>query len=133
MGTPLGSELVIGLRAAATVVVFAVVNGPAMLMFGPAADRLGAAARLHPFRRANVMDCFTLRIGAVVPVGSVFLLISSQLAQGYEGVTGVSAVSIFTAAFYPLTLTVVVLVAVLTGRGRRFKGAAGAELREPPA
>lgn len=133
MGTPLGSELTIGLGAAATAVVFAGVNSPAMLMFGPVADRLGAAARLHPFRRANVMDCFTLGIGAVVPVGSVFLLISSQLTQGYEGVPGVSAVSIFTAAFYPLTLTVVMLVAVLTGWGRRFEGDAGAELREPPA
>jgi Na+/H+ antiporter NhaC len=132
--TPVGSELAIGLGAAATAVVFAGVNGPSMLMYGPVADRLGAAAQLHPYRRANVMDCFTLGIGAVVPVASVFLLISSQLTQGHgEGVQELSAVSIFTAAFYPFTLTAVMLLAVLTGWGRRFEGEGGAELREPPA
>jgi Na+/H+ antiporter NhaC len=132
--TPLGSELAIGLGAAATTAVFAGVNSPAMLMYGPVADRLGAAVQLHPYRRANVMDCFTLGIGAVIPVGSVFLLIASQLTQGHgKGVPEMSAVSIFAAAFYPLVLTVVMFVAVLTGWGRRFEGENGAELREPPA
>ncbi|WP_291048773.1 Na+/H+ antiporter NhaC family protein [Herbiconiux sp.] len=131
--TPLGSELAIGLGAAVTTTVFAGINSPAMLLFGPVADRLGAAARLHPFRRANVMDCFTLGIGAVIPIGSVFLLISSQLTSGYgEGVPEVSAVSIFTAAFYPFALTLIMLIAVVTGWGRRFEGENGAEVRTQP-
>lgn len=132
--TPVGAELTIGLGAAATTVVFAGVNSPAMLMFGPVADRIGARAQLHPYRRANVMDCFALGIGAVVPVGSIFLLIGSQLTQGYGvGVPELSAVSIFAAAFYPLVLTVVIILAVLTGWGRRFEGEGGAELRRPLA
>jgi Na+/H+ antiporter NhaC len=131
--TPARAELAIGLGAAATAVLFAGVNSPSMLMYGPVADRLGGRAGLHPFRRANVMDCFTLGIGAVVPVASVFLLISSQLTQGYgQGVPELSAVSIFTTAFYPLVLTVVMFAAVLTGWGRRFEGEGGVELREPP-
>jgi Na+/H+ antiporter NhaC len=131
--TPLGAELAIGLGGAATAAIFAGVNSPAMLLFGPVADRLGAAAQLHPYRRANVMDCFTLGIGAVIPVGSVFLLISSQLTAGYEGVPEVSALAIFSAAFYPFALTVVMLIAVFTGWGRRFEGPNGAELRTAPA
>jgi Na+/H+ antiporter NhaC len=132
--TPMGSELAIGLGAAVTTTVFAGINSPAMLLFGPVADRLGAAAQLHPYRRANVMDCFTLGIGAVIPIGSVFLLISSQLTSGYgEGVPEVSAVSIFTAAFYPFALTLIMLVAVITGWGRRFEGENGAEDRTQPA
>jgi Na+/H+ antiporter NhaC len=131
--TPMGSELAIGLGAAATSALFAGVNSPAMLMFGPVADQLGARAQLHPYRRANVMDGFTLGIGAVVPIGSVFLLMSSQLTQGYgDGVPVLSAPSIFATAFYPLALTVVTLVAVLTGWGRRFEGENGVELREAP-
>ncbi|WP_329389820.1 Na+/H+ antiporter NhaC family protein [Streptomyces sp. NBC_01716] len=131
--TPVRTELAIGLGAAATAAVCAGANSPSMLMFGPVADRLGARAQLHPYRRANVMDCFALGIGAVVPVASVFLLVSSQLTQGVgEGVPELSAVSIFTTAFYPLVLTVVMFLAVLTGWGRRFEGEGGAELREPP-
>lgn len=132
--TPIGSELAIGLGAAATAVVFAGINGPSMLMYGPVADRIGAGAQLHPYRRANVMDCFTLGIGAVVPVASVFLLISSRLTGGHgENVPELSAVSIFPAAFYPLVLTVVMAVAVLSGWGRRFEGEGGAEVLRPPA
>lgn len=131
--TPLRAELTIGVGAAATAVLFAGVNSPAMLMYGPVADRIGARAQLHPFRRANIMDCFTLGIGAVVPAASVFLLIGSQLTQGYgEGVEELAPVSIFTTSFYPLVLTVVILVAVLTGWGRRFEGEGGAPVRQLP-
>lgn len=131
--SPLRSELVIGLGAAATAVVFAGVNSAAMLMFGPVADRVGAKAQLHPYRRANVMDCFTLGIGAVVPVASVFLLLSSQLTQGLgDGVPGLTALAIFPASFYPFALTAMILLSVLTGWGRRFEGTAGVELRRPP-
>ncbi len=129
---PVRAELGIGIGAAAAAALFAGVNSPSMLMFGPVADKLGARAQLHPYRRANVMDGFTLGIGAVVPVASVFLLISSQLTQGYDGVPELTALSIFTASFYPLILTAVMVVAVLTGWGRRWEGENGVELREAP-
>jgi Na+/H+ antiporter NhaC len=131
--TPVRAELTMGLGAAAAAALFAGVNSPSMLMFGPVADKLGARAGLHPYRRANVMDGFTLGIGAVVPVASVFLLISSQLTRGYgEGVPELSALSIFTTSFYPLMLTAVMLVAVMTGWGRRFEGENGVELSVAP-
>lgn len=128
---PVRSELLIGLGAAVTTVVFAGANSPAMLMFGPVADRIGARAQLHPYRRANVMDCFTLGIGGVVPVASIFLLVSSQLTQG-DGGQGLSPLSIFGGAFYPFVLTIAILVSVLTGWGRRFEGEDGVELRKAP-
>lgn len=132
--TPRGSELVIGLGAALTAGIFAGVNGPSMLMFGPVADRIGSRSGLHPFRRANVMDCFTLGIGSVVPIVSSFLLIAGLLTQGHgDGVPALSPIAIFTTAFYPLVLTLVILMAVLTGWGRRFEGPEGAELTEQPA
>lgn len=130
--TPRGTELVMGLGAALTAGVFAGVNGPSMLMYGPVADRVGSRVGLHPYRRANVMDCFTLGIGSVVPVVSSFLLIAGLLTQGYgDGVPALSPVAIFTTAFYPLVLTVVILVAILTGWGRSFEGEDGAETKDP--
>ncbi|WP_256839623.1 Na+/H+ antiporter NhaC family protein [Ornithinimicrobium faecis] len=130
--TPRGAEVVIGVGAALTTGIFAGVNGPSMLMFGPVADRIGARAGLHPYRRANIMDCFTLGIGSVVPVVSSFLLIAGLLTQGHgDGIPELSPVAIFTTVFYPLVLTLVISVAVLTGWGRRFEGPDGVETTEP--
>lgn len=129
--TPMGAELVIGIGAFATTGIFAGVNGPSMIMFGPVADRIGARAGLHPYRRANVMDCFTLGLGSVVPVVSSFLLIASLLTQGHENAPVLDPVAIFLTAFYPIVLTGVILFAVLTGWGRRFEGPNGEELRQP--
>lgn len=125
-GSPVKAELSIFGGSILTTGLFASVNGPSMLLFGPVADEVGAAARLHPNRRANVMDCGALGLGSVMPVISTFLLISSQLTQG-TGET-VSALAVFGAAFYPLVLTVVMLVAILTGWGRSFEGRDGVEV-----
>ncbi|WP_432563799.1 Na+/H+ antiporter NhaC family protein [Kineococcus sp. SYSU DK003] len=129
--TPVGAELSIGAGAVVTATVFAGVNGPSMMMFGPVADRIGARAGLHPYRRANVMDCFTLGLGSIVPVVSSFLLIAALLTQGGRA-PEVTALQVFPATFYPLVLTVVALVAVLTGWGRRFEGEGGAPVRTRP-
>lgn len=129
--TPMGAEIAIGLGALATATIFAGVNGPSMLMFGPVADRIGAKAGLHPYRRANVMDCFTIGLGSVVPVVSSFLLIASLLTQGHDSAPVLSAPAIFLGAFYPLVLTVVILGAILTGWGRRFEGENGEERKTP--
>jgi hypothetical protein len=78
------------------------------------------------------MDCFTLGIGSVVPIVSSFLLIAGLLTQGHgDGIPELSPLAIFGSAFYPLVLTVVILVAVLTGWGRRFEGPDGVETVEP--
>ena len=104
-----------------------------MMMSGPVADRLCAAAGLHPYRRSNVMDCFTLGFGSIIPLVSSFLLISSQLTAGYEGTAQVSPLTLFTVCFYPLALTAVILSAVLTGWGRRYEGPDGSAVTERPA
>jgi Na+/H+ antiporter NhaC len=127
---PRGAEAAIAFGAVATTVVFAGINSPAMLMFGPVADRIGGAAGLHPYRKANIMDCFTLGLGAIIPLGSVFLLIASQLTQGLgDGVPGLTSLEVFPAALYPLILTVVMIVSILTGWGRRFEGVDGEPVR----
>lgn len=129
--TARGAEAFIGLGAVVTGAVFAGVNGPCMMMFGPVADRIGAKANLHPYRRANIMDCFVLGLGCIVPVVSSFLLIASQLTQGLENAPSVAAPAIFITAIYPLVLTVVMVAAIVTGWGRRFEGPDGAESRTP--
>ncbi|TCP45762.1 transporter (NhaC family) [Tamaricihabitans halophyticus] len=128
---PRGAELTIGAGAVLAGGLFAGVNGPTMLFYGPLADRIGAAAGLHPYRRANVMDCVVLGIGSIVPVVSSFLLIASSLTADVPGTAQVSALTLFVVTWYPLVLTLVMLTAILTGWGRRFEGPAGEPVSIP--
>lgn len=131
--TPRGTEAAIGLGITFTTLLFGGVNSASMLAFGPVADEIGARHGLHPYRRTNVMDCFAMGISAVVPALSAFLLIGSMLTSGYDEAPALSMAAIFPAVLYPLILTVVMIVAVATGWGRRFEGPAGEALREPAA
>ncbi|MBO9429616.1 Na+/H+ antiporter NhaC family protein [Sulfitobacter sp. R18_1] len=124
--TPRGVEIAIGLGVSATTLLFGGVNSASMLTFGPIADELGARVGLHPYRRANVMDCFALGLASVVPVLSAYLFIGALLTSGYEGTPAQSTFALFPMTIYPLVLTVVMFIAVMTGWGRRFEGADGA-------
>lgn len=128
--TPRRAEVAIGAGILTTTTLFAGVNGPSMLVFGPIADRIGAQVGLHPYRRANVMDCFALGLGSVVPVVSSFLFIASLLTADQGPAPALDPMSIFTGAFYPLVLTCVISVAVVTGWGRRYEGVDGAVEKE---
>ncbi|MBZ2196903.1 Na+/H+ antiporter NhaC family protein [Occultella gossypii] len=128
-GTPRGAETAIGLGVSATTVLFGGVNSASMLAFGPIADEIGARQQLHPYRRTNVMDCFAMGVSCVVPVFSAFLFIGALLTGGHEQAPALSTVQLFGATLYPLVLTVVLIVAVATGWGRRFEGPDGVAVR----
>ncbi|MFS8478958.1 MAG: Na+/H+ antiporter NhaC family protein [Micromonosporaceae bacterium] len=125
--TPRGAEASIAFGSTATAVLFGGVNSASMLAFGPVADEIGSRVNLHPYRRSNVMDCFSMGIAAVVPFLSAFLLIGASLTKGYDFVQPLGIVTLFTGTLYPLVLTLVMAVAVFTGWGRRFEGPGGAE------
>lgn len=123
--TPRGAEAAIGLGISATTLLFGGVNSASMLTFGPVADEIGSRVNLHPYRRANVMDCFAMGISCVLPLLSAFLFIGALLTEGYKGVPALPATQIFLGTLYPLVLTLVMIVAVWTGWGRRFEGEGG--------
>lgn len=129
--TPRGAELAIGMGISGTTLLFGGVNSAAMLTFGPVADKIGARVGLHPYRRAVVMDCFAMGIASIVPVLSAYLFIGAQLTTGIEGVPALATTEIFVAMLYPLVLTVVMVLAAVTGWGRRFEGPEGIELKQP--
>lgn len=130
--TPRGVETAIGLGVTATTLLFGGVNSAAMLTFGPVADELGARVGLHPYRRANVMDCFALGLASVVPVLSAYLFIGALLTSGYEGTPALSTFDLFPVTIYPLILTVIMVVSVITGWGRTFEAADGSAVKVPP-
>lgn len=127
--TPRRAEIVTAGGILGTTTLFASVNGPSMLVFGPIADRIGANVGLHPYRRANVMDSFALGLGSVMPFVSSFLFIASLLTSDIKGAPQLDPLQIFTGAFYPFCLTAVMIFAVVTGWGRRFEGPDGTVVR----
>ena len=120
--TPTGAEVVIAAGVSVVTLAYGGVNSASMATFGPIVDRIGRNAGLHPYRRANVMDCFAMGISCVVPLLSAFVFIAAALS-------GLHPSEIFVGCVYPLVLTVVMIVAVATGWGRRFEGEDGAQLR----
>ncbi|WP_340538938.1 Na+/H+ antiporter NhaC family protein [Nocardioides sp. GXZ039] len=128
--TPRGAEASIGLGITATTVMFGGVNSASMMTFGPVADEIGSRVGLHPYRRCNVMDCFAMGVSCVVPFVSAFLFIGALLTSGYDTIEPQSALDLFPAVLYPLALTVVMIVAVLTGWGRTYEGADGQPVRD---
>ncbi|KQW06210.1 sodium:proton antiporter [Leifsonia sp. Root4] len=136
--TPRGAEAAIAIGASATTVLFGGVNSASMMTFGPVADEIGSRMNLHPYRRSNIMDCFAMGISCVVPFLSAFLFIAALLTSGYDGVPALSTTQIFLGALYPLVLTAVMIIAIVTGWGRRFEGPDGSvsrtrDLSEPVA
>lgn len=123
--TPRGAETAIGLGITATTLLFGGVNSASMMTFGPVADEIGSRVNLHPYRRANIMDCFAMGISCIVPLLSAFLFIGALLTGGHEGAPALSTTQIFLTTLYPLILTLIMIIAVWTGWGRRFEGADG--------
>lgn len=129
--TPRGSEFAIGLGASLTTVLLGGVNSAAMLTFGPVVDEIGARKQIHPYRRSNIMDCFALGIPSIVPFLSAYLFIGAQLTTGYDEAPALSTFELFPVTFYPIMLSIVILIAVWTGWGRTFEGTEGKAVKEP--
>ncbi len=125
VNTPRRAETAIGVGTLITITLFASVNGPSMMVFGPLADRFGAKVGLHPYRRSNIMDCFALGLGSIVPLASSFLFIGSLLTTDMGDAPALNPFAIFLGAFYPLVLTLIAMIAIITGFGRRFEGPNG--------
>jgi Na+/H+ antiporter NhaC len=126
--TPRGAEAVIAISTSVLTVAFGGVNGAAFITLGPVVDQLGAKVDLHPYRRSNIMDCFGFGIACVVPVASTFLLIAAGMTMGFDA-PPLSPVELFGATAYPLVLTAVMIIAIITGWGRRFEGEDGKAVR----
>ena len=131
--TARGAELAMMLGVTATTLVFGGVTSASMATFGKIQDEIGRRAGLHPYRRAYLLDGFANSIALVVPFLSVFVLIGSTLTGGYDFAPALSITQVAPYMLYSVLLFCVLLVSVLTGVGRRYEGADGRPVKEPPA
>ncbi|MBC9937084.1 MULTISPECIES: Na+/H+ antiporter NhaC family protein [unclassified Leucobacter] len=123
--SPRGAEAAIAIGQTVTTTIFAGVVGPSIVPFSVIADEIGGRVKLHPFRRANVMEGFAMGFAAIVPSFSAFLFIINQLTTNVEGMPVISPVTAAFVSFYPIMFSLVMIFSIVTGWGRRFESING--------
>lgn len=130
--TVVGSELIISFGVMITSVCLGAANGPAIIMFGSIADEIGKAKKLHPYRRANLMDGVTASLPVIIPFTSSFIFIVIACVQGligdYEFIRPLNPLQLSYASFHCIGLFLVFMFSIFTGWGRAFEGPNGEEI-----
>ncbi|KUO69656.1 MAG: sodium:proton antiporter [Clostridia bacterium BRH_c25] len=135
--TPRGTEIAIALGIMSSCLFLGAASGPAIIMFGPIANEIGKSQKLHPYRRANLIDGFANTLPTVIPVISAFVFIVLIVVQGlqaeYSFIQAINPISLAAASFHPLALFAVLSYSVFTGWGRDYEGPKGEPVKSLPA
>ena len=115
--------------------VFITINTAAEIAAAPFVREIGKEAKIHPYRRANFLDANTSALGYIFPwSGAVLLGVAAinALAVDLEFLQPVDSIQAVPYVFHGWFLVLVMLIAAITGFGRRYEGPHGEELKEPP-
>ena len=130
--TPRGAEIVIAVGVMLSSVAVAAAIGPSLIMFGPLGDRIGKAQKLHPYRRANLLDGFASTLPIVLPISQFILIVMGVVySQTYDflPVGAVNPATLFFGTIHPWMLFIVLVIAVITGWGRMYEGEGGKPIK----
>ncbi|MCZ6695008.1 MAG: hypothetical protein O7A63_00570 [Acidobacteria bacterium] len=116
--------------------VFITINTAAEIAAAPVVSQLGRRFRLHPYRRANILDAVTSALGYIFPWGGGVLIgyqTIRNLSETYDFITVVSPTEVWPFVLHGWFLAGIMLLAAITGFGRRYEAADGSPTRTPPA
>ncbi len=114
---------------------FITINTAAEITAAPFVSQLGKRFKLHPYRRANFLDAVTSALGYIFPWGGGVLIgyqTIRNLESQYDFVTAVSPTAVWPFVLHGWFLALVMLLAAITGFGRRYEAADGSETNTPP-
>lgn len=97
---------------------------------GPVFNRVGQEKKLHPYRRANLLDGFSNSLAVTVPFLSCYVFLTAQLTEGYDFIEPLSTFEVSTGMVYTIFLFIALLVSVITGWGRIYEGPGGEMMKE---
>lgn len=115
--------------------VFITINTAAEIAAAPVISQLGKRFRLHPYRRANMLDAVTSAIGYIFPWGGGVLIgyqTIRTLESQYDFVQAVPPTDVWRFVLHGWFLAAVMLIAALTGFGRTYESADGSQTKTPP-
>ncbi|HUU27249.1 MAG TPA: Na+/H+ antiporter NhaC family protein [archaeon] len=102
--------------------IFVPVNTIAMVTVGPLANRLRKRHSIHPYRIANLLDTISCSFPFLLPYAAVIVAagaIQSELARRYAFALVLPWTEEVPFIFYSIVLFPLMIVAVLTGFGRK--------------
>ena len=114
---------------------FITINTAAEITAAPVVSQLGKRFKLHPYRRANFLDAVSSALGYIFPWGGGVLIgyQTLRLLEGqYDFITPVSPTEVWPYVLHGWFLALVMLIAAITGFGRRFEGPDGEPVKTPP-
>ena len=114
---------------------FITINTAAEIAAGPVISRLGKRFKLHPYRRANMLDAVTSAIGYIFPWGGGVLVgyqTIRTLESQYDFVQAVPPTEVWSYVLHGWFLAAVMLIAALTGFGRTYEAEDGSQSKTPP-
>ena len=118
--------------AVALLNIFITVNTAAEIAAAPFVKEVGKSFKIHPYRRANFLDAITSAFGYIFPWSGGVLIGIKTLQENFGDVLTISHTQVWPFVFHGWLLVTVMLIAALTGLGRRYEGKNGEELKERP-
>ena len=115
---------------------FITINTAAEIAAAPVVSQLGKKFKLHPYRRANMLDAVTSALGYIFPWGGGVLIgyaAIRSLEETYDFISIVSPTQVWPFVLHGWFLAIVMLVAALTGFGRTYEAPDGSQTKTPPA
>ena len=102
--------------------------GRLTVIAGPILNALGRTQNLHPYRRANILDAVVNSFSFIIPwhVWPILMILQiAPLASANELIPIPATTGFLYTTFYPVAIWCVMLIAILTGWGRKFEGPNG--------
>ncbi len=111
------------------------INTAAEIAASPFVKEIGDQYKIHPYRKANFLDAQTSALGYIFPwSGGVLLGVSTiaGLTEEYDFINAIDPAQAVPYVFHGWILVAVMLIAAITGLGRRYIGPKGEEVKERP-
>ncbi len=132
--TERGAEIIIAISTLVANVFMAANVSPAIVLVSPISNKLGQMHDIHPYRRANLLDCFSFTLPVIIPGTSAFLIVVASFIQGmtadYPFIPNINLIDLSYSTFHPWALFLVMSFAVLSGWGLTFEGKNGEQLKK---
>jgi Na+/H+ antiporter NhaC len=124
---PAGTELMMcGLGAIVGMMGGFAIMG--MAIAAPFINSMGRNLRIHPYRRANILDGMTTSMCHAIPWSKQLFILAGLLTamkDTYSFVPVITTTDFFLYCFHPWVLMIIMPIAAIVGYGRIFEGPGG--------
>lgn len=100
--------------------LFITVNTAAEIAAAPIVKEVGKSFKIHPYRRANFLDAITSALGYIFP-WSGGVLVGINALESFKDVVTISHTQVWPYVLHGWLLVFVMLMAAITGLGRRYQ------------